>query len=265
MTVPVIVGYDGRQPAHDALALGGALAAGIHPIVAAWVLEPDARSTPSDTQATRARHLQLEDFRAEVMARRPDPEPEPRTEVVIVAAQNPPEGLHELADDRRASVIVVGATHRGPIGRAIPGSTSGRLFLDGRHPVAVAPRDWALGEHAIDTIGVGFDGSPAAVGALDRATELASELSAGVVALTAGGDAESHLDSLTTPGGDRIDRIIVEGRAPHALARAAQDFDLLVIGSRSGRHAFTSVSHDLDHHSRVPLVVVPESVAHAAR
>jgi nucleotide-binding universal stress UspA family protein len=264
VTAPVIVGYDGRDPSHDALALAGALAQGVRPLVAAWISEPDALSSATDTQATRKRHLDLDSLRSEILARRPPPNGSPHTEVVLMGGLSPAAGLHDLADDRRGTVIVVGSTHHGSLGRAVPGSTSGRLLHDGRHPVAVAPRGWAVGAHPIRAIAVGFDGTPASVVALNWARDLASELGAGLVALTAGDPAASHLDSLTPPNGDAIERVTLEGPAAEALARAAKDFDLLVIGSRRGRHLFGSVSHDLDHHCPVPLVVAPEVVGSAS-
>ena len=74
-----------------------------------------------------------------------------------------------------AGLIVVGSTHTGRAGRVMPGSTAERLLHGSPCPVAVAPKDYAhrtLGEPGI--IGCGYDGTPAADGALDVAHRLAA-------------------------------------------------------------------------------------------
>lgn len=259
MTSPVIVGYDGRDPSHDALALGAALAQASKPLITACICEADGLSTATDTQLTRERHVQLESLRSEVLARRPTPDGAPRAEMLLVPAQNPAAGLHGVAQDRGCAALVVGSTHHGPIGRVVLGSTSGRLLNAGRCAVAVAPRGWAVGEIAIKTVGVGFDGSRASSVALQAGLDLASGLGARLVALTAGDSPATHLDALSVPSGDEIELVTLEGRAARALARAAADVDLLVVGSRAGRHALGSVSHELAHHCPAPLLVAPET------
>jgi nucleotide-binding universal stress UspA family protein len=63
------------------------------------------------------------------------------------------------------------------------------------------------------------------------------------------------------PGGAiEIERIVAQGSAAHVLLDAAEDADLLVVGSR-GRGGFTglllgSVSHQVASHATCPVVVV---------
>lgn len=98
------------------------------------------------------------------------------------------EGLAELARSEDADLIVLGSTHRGPIGRVLPGATAERLLGEAPCPVAIAPRGFGhldesdpgwrpLSDGGADggmrVIGVGYDGSPAAQNALDVAAELA--------------------------------------------------------------------------------------------
>ena len=58
-----------------------------------------------------------------------------------------------------------------------------------------------------------------------------------------------------------VDARAVSGSAPSALLEASRGADLLVVGSR-GRHGFPglllgSVSQQLAHHARCPVVIVP--------
>lgn len=259
MTAPVIVGYDGRDPSHDALALGAALAHGDRPLLAAFICEEDHRSTPTDNRIARERYVLRESLRSDVLARLPRTNGAAKGETLVVPAPSPPEGLSSLAEDRGCIALVVGSTHRGPVGRVLPGSTSGRLLNAGRCAVAVSPRGLALRDTAIKTIGVGFDGSPASAAAIGAGADLARGLGARLVALTAGESPAPHLGSLTLASGDEIELVTLEGRAADALARAAEDVDLLVVGSRFGRHALGSVSRELAHECPAPLLVAPEA------
>jgi len=96
--------------------------------------------------------------------------------------------LAELARSEGADLVVLGSTHRGPVGRIVPGATVGHLLAKAPCGVAIAPPgfgrppDGDLGWHPLSgdaedvgmrVVGVGFDGSPAAHQALDNAAELA--------------------------------------------------------------------------------------------
>ncbi len=95
--------------------------------------------------------------------------------------------LADVARDQQADLVVLGSTHRGPVGRIVPGATVAHLLAEGPCAVAVAPPGFAQpgtgdGWRPLDgdgddvglrVIGVGFDGSRAARTALTAATELA--------------------------------------------------------------------------------------------
>jgi nucleotide-binding universal stress UspA family protein len=109
----------------------------------------------------------------------------------MLVATAPTEGgedLAELARSERADLLVLGSTHRGPVGRVVPGAMAYRLLKGGPCAVAIAPPGFGrppdgdsgwrpLGGDAEDlgmhVIGVGFDDSPAARQALEIAAELA--------------------------------------------------------------------------------------------
>lgn len=97
------------------------------------------------------------------------------------------ETLSDLARERGADLAVLGSTHRGPLGRLVPGAAIAHLLADPPCAAAVAPPgfarpggpgDWRPldgdGEDAgLRVLGVGFDGSRAAHAALATAADLA--------------------------------------------------------------------------------------------
>ena len=109
----------------------------------------------------------------------------------MLVATVPTEGgkdLAELARSEEADLLVLGSTHRGSVGRVLPGAMAYRLLGEAPCAVAVAPPGFGtpsdgntgwrpLSGDAEDVgmrvIGVGYDGSPAAQQALNVAAELA--------------------------------------------------------------------------------------------
>ena len=105
---------------------------------------------------------------------------------VLTAAEG--ETLAAAAREQDADLVVLGSTHRGPLGRIVPGTTMEHLLSGAPVAVAVAPprfADPAAGESVwqpldgdgedtgMRVIGVGYDGSPGARAALEYATGLA--------------------------------------------------------------------------------------------
>ena len=84
-----------------------------------------------------------------------------------IADTSPSRALHILAEIERASLVVIGSSHRGAVGRVFAGTTAERLLHGAPCPVAVAPRGTARGEE-ISRIAVGWDGSAEAGGARRR-------------------------------------------------------------------------------------------------
>src|SRR4051794_10401693 len=76
--------------------------------------------------------------------------------------------------------------------------------------------------------------------------------------------AKATLEEAVEPlqNGVPIEQVLVEGSAARALMRAAEDADLLVVGSRGlggfRRLLLGSVSSQCAHHSRCPVVIVRE-------
>ena len=82
-------------------------------------------------------------------------------------------GLHEVAERLGASAIVVGSSHRGRVGRVLPGSVTARLLHGAPCPVAVAPADYSGPPAGPLRIAVAYDGTPGAREALETAVALA--------------------------------------------------------------------------------------------
>lgn len=106
--------------------------------------------------------------------------------VVITAAEG--EALAREARGQGADIVVLGSTHRGAVGRVVPGTTMEHVLGGAPCSVAVAPpgfadradggSDWApLDGDGDDTgmrvVGVAYDATPGARTALAQATELA--------------------------------------------------------------------------------------------
>lgn len=153
-------------------------------------------------------------------------------------------GLHDLARDWGSDLLVVGSTHRGPVGRVFPGSTAERLLVDAPCPIAIAPQGFAKRPlSSIGRIGVGTDGTRSGGAALAVAEELARGLAAELEVFSPAGPAQAR----------------------RLFEREAERFDLLVLGAaRHGplEHAAPlSPIRSLMNGASFPVVVVPHDFA----
>jgi nucleotide-binding universal stress UspA family protein len=191
-------------------------------------------------------------------------------------------GLHELATELGADLIVVGSSRRGRIGRVLLGDETWEALNGSPCAVAVAPGGWAQRSRQISRVGVGYDGSPESGLALEAARALATELGAKLAAFHA-----VLIPVTVSVGGvtpilfeepsERLEEARREITAacpdaePHAafgvpseeLALFSGSVDLLVIGSRSygplGRLVIGSTERALARSTRCPLLVLPRA------
>ena len=183
----IVIGYDGSDQARDALALGrlmadvtGAelIAAGVWeqlgdlPRIAFGRWQEYAREQARDVAAKAG-----DDVRAEA-----------------VESTSPARGLHDLAEDEDADLIVVGSSHRGRVGKALAGTVGVSLPHGSPCPVAVAPSGFRDAEPRLDVIGVGYDGEAEADLALAGAVELARANGASLRILTVARPPESGFE-----------------------------------------------------------------------
>jgi nucleotide-binding universal stress UspA family protein len=281
----LIVGYDASAEAQDALELGKSLAA------------------LADAELILAAVLPLKDEAIGVEARG---DPDRLFEAVLprltglnvktraVSGKPAADALRELAEHEGANAIMLGSTHRGPVGRIYPGSVAERLLHGAPCAVAVAPRGFAAragGEPRV--LAVGFDASPESQAALELAGELAAaaEATLRVVAVhepftaTSAGIApmgtydvgavtqreamQERLDEALAglPAELRAKGLLLKGGAAEELLKETElGVDLLVMGSRGhgplGRVLLGAVSAKVVRSASCPVLVMPRSASH---
>ena len=287
----IVVGYDGpgrggeaialaevlRDPRHGSLLLASAYLP--TPVRAApYVIAPPDLRDPTDALLSEAR--------AQLEGRVP-------VRTISVPAA-PARALTETAEREHADLVVVGSSHRGTVGRVLPGTTAERLLHGAPCAVAVAPRGYEGGD--LRHIGVAYEGSPEAEAALRAAEALALELGAALtvycvveptpatdsmIAAGSGAEwpsvtAEQHGRQLLyfvadhAPQGLRPETLLLHGHAAEQIARrTAGVIDLLFAGSRGygplRRALLGSVSGALVRDADCPVVITPRSAVAATR
>jgi len=276
----VVVGVDGRDESADAVAWAVMLARALGAEVeAAAVLDYSPLSIDfHPDEASLAEHFN-QVFAAAGEAAGGFPLGEHR-----LTGSSPARALTELADELGASLIVVGSTHRGLLGRVMPGTTADNLLTGAGCPVVVAPRDKSAGTTAaIEEIGVGYDGGPEAELALDLAAVWARHLKAKLRLIGVVSDPGPLIAEVVSPvayadglrigltkalaaavepiGELEVETELATGKPSEVLADATVGLDLLVLGSRGygpvDRALLGSVSTKVIRSAACPVVVVP--------
>jgi nucleotide-binding universal stress UspA family protein len=213
-------------------------------------------------------------------------------ELLAVPDPRPARALHRVASDRGADLLVVGACHRGVVGRAILGDVSRAVLHGAPCPVAVAPRGHAGVATEPRRIGVAYDGRPESRAALAIAAQAAGELGARLhlvhaiampeafpmsaeavegwrelaeeTAATARTELDAALAGLRVPA----DGEVVPGRPRRVLERLSEQVDLLVCGSRGWgtprRVVLGGTADHVIHHAACPVLVVPRTAEEVA-
>jgi nucleotide-binding universal stress UspA family protein len=170
-----------------------------------------------------------------------------------------PAALHTVADKRDVAAVVLGSSHRGPVGRVAAGRVAQRLLSDAPCPIVVAPAGFAARQPlGLAPIGVAFDGSPAASSALRTAARLAranrdplvvisvhQRFAFGYQAVAADRAFVSVNQQLRSDLADRLNTAVaelgmgdqataslLEGDPAAVLADESETLGLLVVGSR---------------------------------
>jgi nucleotide-binding universal stress UspA family protein len=246
----IVVGVDGHEGGRAALALAGALQRALgSEIVAVTAYSPD-RKHPEQRLAD-------ETIAAGVQAR-----------TLAVPDGSPARALHHVAEREEAGLIIVGSDRQGPVGRVLAGGDTNATLYGAPRAVAVAPLALAGTAPGLQTVGVGYDGSPESERALRLAVHLA-DATAGrielIEVLAAPVPATQRADALVSEVarelGERASVWTAEGVPDVQLARRSADLDLLVIGSRGygplKRLMLGSTSVQIVRTASCPVIVLP--------
>jgi nucleotide-binding universal stress UspA family protein len=286
----IIVGVDESDRAKDAIALAALLARGSDAelvLVCAYPYD----DVPGRAANAGYRQYLREDAEAAIERAVADIGGLPHVRPHMIAEVSPAKGVQTVATLEGASLIVIGSSGRGAIGRAFAGTTAERLLHGAPCPVAVAPRGFHSREPGdIAEISVGYDGSAEAKAALVgartiarvrgarlRLVEVLDAMWMGTPALMSGpgyiltpddmeGRARKHLAE--TASGLAADvptvPVVVVGAPEQVLAEESKSADLMVVGSRGyGPHRAVlvgSVSGRLVRESACPVIVVPRGI-----
>jgi nucleotide-binding universal stress UspA family protein len=276
MTNTIVVGFQATPSGLEALGLGRRLAESTAAtLLVANVYKNDVNASPELSNRSSA----------ELEAAKPTLDGFQRWEPWALGAMAPAQGLLELARDRKARMIVVGATHRH--GPATFGATALEVLENAPPcPVAVTPADGTTAKAGpVQDIGAAYDGSPESQRALEAAAELAADSGASLHLFEAfdrpppdelflmaatrkgysGTVADMRADATTVldAAAGRLDPAIpttaqvVDGETVQALADASAAMDLLAVGPRAPAVMPGSVTARLLSHAHCPLLVVP--------
>jgi nucleotide-binding universal stress UspA family protein len=288
VTAPVIVGVDGGEAGRDALVLGRWTATTLNaPLVVAVVHPAPAALGSGRVDAEwiadrhRAAQAVLDGARAVLT------ELDGTAEFRTVGSSSAAHGLHDLAEELTAEVIVVGSGRAGPRHRLFAGSTADRLLAGSICPVAVAPTGMDRPPGTLGRIGVAYVDTLDGRAALDRAARLAALTKTPIRLFTVVADADATLPFLVGPDAEHAFLDTARETYELSLSRAAatvtqtavdweirtgdvvdqlaelDDVDVLFTGSRGygpGRRVLLGgVSARLVRRARRPVVVVPRS------
>jgi nucleotide-binding universal stress UspA family protein len=282
----VVIGFSATPQGDDALALGSLLShlLGAKPVVTRVVPwpryllgdDPDKaieKETKGAFEVARDRLTGLE------------------IETRAVADSSAARALFEVVDDTDAGLVVLGSTHRGSVGRLLPGSVTTSLLHGAGTAVAVAPRGYCEGSRPeIKRVGVAVNDSDEAREALDPAIAIAGRagatlhliavsdpnpfgytaafeiMTAGEIEGVATERAREVLEKARehVPAGIPTEVHLRRDEPGTCLVEESEKLDVLLLGSRGygpiGRTFLGSVSSQVTRKAACPVIVTPRGL-----
>jgi nucleotide-binding universal stress UspA family protein len=253
-TIIAAVDLDAPQQTHDAIAFAEWLAnASSCDLMAATVFAP----------RPGALSIQLERRRAELAALADRP-----IETLAVAGTSPARLLHELCDQRRPRALVIGSSRGGADGVVSIGSVGEGLLHGGGSPIALTPNGFQPRRDRTPVVGVAECGTPESRTAVRAAADLAT--TGAQLRILIVPEPPPHNELAERRPGARLElalagapakRVELDGDPAIALAAAARDLDLLIVGSRSygplGAVLLGAVTRQLVRLAHCPVMIVP--------
>jgi len=284
MTGPVLVGV----PGEGALTLGRWVAEKLDVPLMVAVVHPAPAAISSgrvDAEWVADRHRAAQRILDEARTMLAGAVCEVQTR--LVASSSAAHGLHDLAEEVKAAVVVIGSGKDAPKERLFAGSTAERLLAGSVCPVAVAPAKLAADPGGQGRIGVAYVDTPDGRAALAEAAVLARQSGAAIrlyTVVTAGdpvlpfsgghdaerafvGTARETYEQALVKAAAAVPDVEIDWRIPsgdvvETLAELAE-VDVLYCGSRgygpTRRVLLGGVSSKLMKRARRPVVVVPRS------
>ena len=286
----ILIGFDGSDAAHDAIALGRQVAlmtdAAVR-VVNVYPYQPVGRAA----NPALARVLHDEADRVMTDAREAFAD-RPGTRFLLVPSTSPPRALQHIAEKWPADLVVIGSSHHARVGQVVVGRAGEHALHGAPCPVLIAPAGFRNIAAPPRRIGAGFHGSEDSSAALAEAAALAREAGAELVVLDVVdvGSGYSpvewsligfpeYREELRRVAQEDVEDALAElgigatvevevGDAEEALLRHSRDLDLLVIGSRGygplRRVLLGSVSSRLTRGAHCPLLILPRAADAAA-
>jgi nucleotide-binding universal stress UspA family protein len=283
MSKPILVGLDPQREDIAPLRLGAALARVTGAplmVLGAWLHDPLTQAVPTGLVEHDLRTDALEKLEALTAGTDAD--------LLVLGGPSPAHALHRAVVRLDASMIVVGSTAKGPLGRVAPGSTAERLLHGAPCPVAVAPSglggDWEprrVGAAFIDfedghaalrvaaLLAQASDGTLRAVTVIEP---IELRQSAAIAPYRTDGRLDTPKATVQRALDDAIQRLPVEvattteilvGPVADVLTELSDRVDVLVCGSRGYGPVRSvllgGVTHRLIRQARCPVVVVPRA------
>ncbi|MDO8187777.1 universal stress protein [Conexibacter sp. JD483] len=263
MTSMIVAGVDGLRGGRDAVALGAALAAADDAellLTGVWqetLLPLPLLMSSGEPPLERTERMLLRTRAAQA----------PRAITRPLSGLSPARALCRVAASEHAGTIAIGSTAAAPAGHVRAGRDAQHVIHDAPCNAALAARGLHERPFAIGSIVVGVDGGAESEAALGVAARLAQGLGVALTAIAvhdprphARDGAEGIAEQAREHAGVTAAEVR-HGDPATELARAAQEADLLVLGSRHGGHAarvtLGRVGHRLTTDAPCSLLLVP--------